>query len=179
VLAGAGGGEDVAATAISRSRFPTICFVRVRIASAAGRLVEDLVLAFALPVHDMSQRSGIRRPSVRQRAEEVIRRFGDAVRARARGIGEQRAAELDRMCGQSVQEALRREHHLAQAISPALSPRYQSGLFDNRSARARQDALRHAAAAAGECARRVTYAASDARFVVVTDPQITLVLVSC
>jgi hypothetical protein len=169
----------VAATVIRNRRFPTICFVQVRIASAAGRLVEDLLLALALPCHGVAQAGGSGRPSVRQRAEEVVRVFGDAVRERAREIGKRRAAELDRTCGQSVQEALRREHHLAQAISPALSPRYQPGLFDNRSAKARHDAQRQSSLAANECARRATSLASDASFGVATDPQILLVLVSC
>ena len=169
----------VAATAIRRGRFPTIFFVRIGIASAAGRLVEDILLPLAVRANPLELAEARSRSSVRERAQEVIRIFGSSVQAIAKEVGDRRAAELEAICGQRMLQALRRERHLSQAISPTLTPRYQAGLFDHRSTRARLDAQRRSSLAAAECEQRSAFLASDARIHVVAGPSIALILLSC
>jgi hypothetical protein len=171
--------EQVAATRAPGRRFPTICFVRLRISSNAGRLVEDLLVPLALPADAGTTAHEHRRRSVRERAEQVMRVFGPSVQTTARDVASRRVKELDRLCGRWAQASLRRERHLMRAISPMMSPIYQAGLFDNRSSRARRDVQKQSSRAADECGRHTSFLTRDASIELVGDPQVVLVLLSC
>jgi superfamily II DNA or RNA helicase len=159
-----------------------IWFVRVRIANRAGRLVEDALVPIAAPDAPnagVGVRVGIRRRLVRARAERLHDGVGALAVAVATQVAHERAEAIRAESAEWVRRAVGREDHLSRAVSNAIAPLVQAGLFDNRAIASRQDAQRQQRSATDDGGRRSALLEASATACLAHEPQIALILIAC
>jgi len=183
-------------TCIRSLRASTICFVRVRIANGAGRLVEDALLPIVVPDRRPADAddgpaeaghymvgSGFSRTdrtrNIRARAEQLIDRIGPAAIAFATRLAHERANAIDAESAEWVRRAVRREVDLSRAASHAMPLPVQAGLFDNRAVARQQEFERQQRLIFEQCTSRSVLLEAGATTFLAHEPHIVLVLIPC
>lgn len=154
-----------------------IWFVRVRIATKGGRLVEDALLPVRIEFR--LDRRHYRRRSIRSLAEDLIENHGGRVVEFVSKLAEQRAGVIDSEFADRVARALRREHHVSRNTASDMTPLVQAGLFDNRALTRRQTVEDRQRQLLSECAERTALLEADAKTVPAHEPQIAFLLITC
>jgi superfamily II DNA or RNA helicase len=160
--------------AVGISTAHVIYAVRLRIANAAGRLVEDVVVPVAVRVPE----GVVLAREVRSTAEQWLRQHRDAVVGFAADYGRQRAASIDRGTAEATKRAVRREHRIS-AVAAGEPAQIQPGLFDNRALSRQLAEERHHRTILDECAQRTSLIEGGATTVLAQEPQIELMLITC
>ena len=163
-----------------RSAPCVVCFVRLRIANCAGRLVENAIvpLAFWGRGRPEAARRHLRRRDVRALAEQMLRQHERAVIGFASRLGRERAAVIDRETAESVKRVVRRERRILEIAARVPVP-VQPGLFDNRALRRQIVEGQQHRNIVGECAGRAALVEAGATTFLAHEPQIELVLITC
>ncbi len=154
-----------------------VAFMRVRLATAAGRLIEDTLLPLLVPM----------RMTVRRLKRREIRATGEAIVAEVHRDLVRIATEHAHRRGQAISResadwrtrALERERQIAQCAASSPPPLVQAGLFDTRALKQKLDGLKHRDAIRSESDRRATLVEADSGVVLAQDPAIALLLFTC
>ncbi len=154
-----------------------VCFIRIRIATRAGRLVEDTLVPVRFPFED-PRCKGPRR-DVRSFAEQMLYASRDNVVDFVSRFADERAAAIARESEEWVTRSLLREHHLAATCGTDAAAMVQPGLFDNRALKDQQMADQQYRSAFDESVDRRAVVAAATTASLSHDPEVTLVLLTC
>jgi superfamily II DNA or RNA helicase len=154
-----------------------VWLIRIRIATRAGRLVEDTLVPVKFPFHDGECHG--RRRQIRSVTERMLAEFKSSVIAFVTRIAEERAAAIARESAEWVARALRRERRMAGTSAAGVMPPIQAGLFDNRALKRRQMAEQLHHSIFGESADRSSLLEAGATAALAHEPEIALVLITC
>ncbi|HKY21280.1 MAG TPA: helicase-related protein [Vicinamibacterales bacterium] len=169
-------------TCLPSLRGSTICFVRIRIANGAGRLIEDALVPILVPDHGAAKAAHYvrqRRRDIRARAERLLDRIRPAVVALATQVAGDRMKDLDVEGAGWVERALRREAHLSRAVTSTAPLPVQAGLFDNRALASKHDLEQQRRSIVAQSDSRSSLLEAGASVFLAQEPCITLMLVAC
>jgi hypothetical protein len=179
-----------------------IWFIRVRLADALGRIIDDRVIALATqgtakvghgPADHLRQGYGgppelyakaetghylRKRRDLRAIAEQVIELYGPVVLDFATQLSEQRAEAIRLELADWLPRPALREDWLSRMAVSGLSSPVQPGLFDKRALRRQQLADQQRRAVLIDCAERTASLEATATAVLANKPEIALLLLT-
>jgi superfamily II DNA or RNA helicase len=162
-----------ASAALGRS---AIALVRVQLATAAGRLIEDTLLPIRVPFAASKPR--LRRREVRATAEALLAVVRPDVIRRARDYAAGRQHQISSECAAWLARAAERERGIARQASSRLATLVQTGLFDSRVIRQQLDSRNRACAVQNESRARARLLEADSHVCLAHDPEIALLLIT-
>jgi len=171
--------EDLVPVTVVEFRRPGhfIAFMRVRLVTGAGRLVEDVLVPVAVPF-GMQRRSGVR--EVRATAEALVARLRPALVRSARQHARAREKTIVRESAEWAARAIERERRIGdEAAATRVSSPVQAGLFDSRALKQQAHRQRRGDSVRRDTDARRTRLESDARVSLPHDPDIALLLFTC
>jgi hypothetical protein len=146
-----------------------IAFMRVRLVTGAGRLLEDVLVPIGVPF-GMQRRLGSR--DVRATAEALVAALRPALVRTARQHAYAREKTIARESAEWAARAIERERRIGeQAAATDVLP-VQAGLFDSRALKQRADRRRHGDAVRRDSDARRTRLEGDVRVSLPHDPDI-------
>ena len=154
-----------------------VWLIRIRIATRAGRLVEDTLLPVTVPFLD--GRCHARRRHVRAMTEQMVAESKALVFDFVSGLADERAGVIARESAEWVARALRREHHLSRTHAADVAPLIQAGLFDNRALKQQEIAEQEHRSIFDESADRRTLLEAGVTAAAAHEPEIALLLITC
>ncbi len=154
-----------------------IWLLRVRIGNRAGRLVEDRLVAVASSMNPVRRR--LRRQEVRGTAERMLYELGPSVIEVASRLGRRRAIEIARVAEEGIVRAQRRERQLAATEAASVAGLVQPGLFDSRALKRQRLAEERHHSILEECTERSASLEADTTLILVHQPEIASMLITC
>lgn len=170
--------EDVIPLTVVKSRDTSlISFFRVRLVTAAGRLIEDRLLPVRLPLDRLHVRLG--RKEARALAELLVARFGPELLRHAHTDADERARALALDAAESIATSTERERRIVHCVAACGSPLVQAGLFDSRALKEKsaQDERREAIRRESQARSHLLETESSVR--VAHDPELVMLLIQC
>jgi superfamily II DNA or RNA helicase len=151
-----------------------IAFMRVRLATRAGRLIEDTLLPISVPFKESKQR--LRRRDVRATAEALL----SAIRPQLVRVAQQhaliRAKTIEVASAECTARAVDREHRISRRAAIRATPLVQAGLFDTRAVRQQLECRTRDAAIEQESVAHTNLLEAGSEVCLASDPQIALLL---
>ena len=153
-----------------------IAFMRVRMATHAGRLIEDTILPIGVPFKTSKQR--LTRREVRATAEALLATMRpDFVRA-AREHAHIRAQTIEAASAACTARTMDRESRIRRRTAAVLtSPWVQAGLFDTRAVKQQLDCRKRDAAVQKESEAHTSLLEAGSQVRLASDPEIALLLI--
>jgi hypothetical protein len=152
-----------------------VFFVRARISDAAGRLLEQIVVAVKLPL--IEPLHGRRRRDVRAQAQDVYDRHAAAAIAGALDQAVRRADAIALDYGQRLERAREREGRIAELVAAGTHSLVQAALFDRRALKHRDHIQRKQSIASADSQSRMESLRSGPHAVSVQSAEVALLLV--
>jgi superfamily II DNA or RNA helicase len=166
-------GRRIATSTLRMPPASVIVFIRVRLLSRAGRLVEDVLLPLRVPFRPSIR--GARRHQVRAMAEMFVEAMRPALFDAARTHMRRRASDLEVELSRAIAAAIGRERWIAENLyGPARL--MQPGLFGDRGPGNHGEARRKKARASDEMTVRTECLRAEAAIVPGGEPEIELLL---
>lgn len=141
--------EDVVPLVVHRSIEPSlVALYHIRLATGAGRLIEETMLPIRLPLR--SPRGRLTPRDARAFAESLIDACGSELARHAREHAARRARAIELECAEAVERGMRRERAVIDHAAAHPVVLVQAGLFESRvlkekwAADARGSGIRHA-----------------------------------
>jgi superfamily II DNA or RNA helicase len=170
--------EQVVPVTIRRStNAALISFFRIRLVTAAGRLVEDSVVPVRIAIDDPHIR--FTRRAARAFADSLSNRFGSRLSRCVSRYAEKRARAISIEFRDSLARAVRRERTIASRIGAASTQLVQAGLFDTKALKDKWTADRRRLRLVEESDARAALLESDSRVRLAEDPELVMLLIQC
>jgi superfamily II DNA or RNA helicase len=153
-----------------------VAFVRVRLATPGGRLIEDAFLPVRVPFR--TSKRGLRRREVRATAEALLASLHPDLIRIARQQVRARQTSLTHECGEWAARTIDRDRSIARHATSGMTPLVQAGLFDARAVRLRLDEQERAGALQIEASAHANLLEADSVVRLARDPEIALLLIT-
>ena len=168
--------DGVAACTVRMLPAAAIAFLRVRLSSRAGRLIEDALLPLRVPGQAAIRKSG--RRHLRAMAEDFIATMQPALVDCARAHMLERARAIESMLSGAAEAATSRERWIAGRVCGE-SHMVQPGLFESRSLDGHHEMQLQKAQLRNETNAHAETLRADASIVISAEPEIVLLLFAC
>jgi hypothetical protein len=151
-----------------------IAFLRVRLTTRAGRLIEDMLVPVCLRIFNSPSR--LKRRDVRAKAEAILA----VARPSLVRCASDRAAMRERAITNDLRDwvrgAIARERRIASNAANAAAPFVQAGLFDSRAVRQHVETRRRLEAIRADTVSRANALEAESQVFLPQDPEVVLLL---
>lgn len=170
--------EDTVPVTVVRSGAPAlISLYRVRMVTAAGRLVEESLEPVRIPLDH--PHTHFTRSATRAVAESLSKRFGPALTRYISHRADERARAISIELRQSIARAVARERAIVNRVSSTSSQPVQAGLFDARVLKDKRAADQRELRLVEERGARAHLLESDSSVRLAEDPELVMLLIQC
>ena len=154
-----------------------VAFLRIRLVTGTGRLIEDSLVPVRVPIN--TPRTHLTRKETRGWAASLMADLGPELALHARQHAEQRARAIAHESGRSIARAVGRERGIADRLAQRASPLVQAGLFDIRALKRKWAEEEHRDAIRTESGARVNLIEADSSIHLAHEPELAMLLISC
>jgi superfamily II DNA or RNA helicase len=152
-----------------------IAFMRVRLVTRAGRLIEDTLVPLAVPI---AWHACARRREVRARTEAFLRAFHGDLVSTALEYARRRENVIAEESADWVVRAIARERHIGRGAAAGIAPFVQAGLFDSRALKQQVESRRRVYRIGSETKTHASLLEAESRVCVPQDPELALLLIT-
>jgi len=153
-----------------------IAFMRVRLVTEGGRLIEDTLVPIGIRLNEAGRH--LTRREVRATAEALLATVHPALVRIAREHARARAHTVALESTGWIARAIERERHIAKCAAARGSSLVQAGLFERRMLKLHSNRRQHSEAIQHDSVSRANRLEADSRVSLAQDPEIALLLVA-